>query len=244
MITETILNRFRKNIISEELHLPHGTKSAKLVCHVDLDGVTSGISMVHQLVKQGIPKERITIEFAQYGDEKKDKNFDDRFNGKKGQYVGVTDFAKLPKVKPFKIWNSLFDFKGDSKKLGALFVNAKGKYKDISQEEFNKKMISFYNIKTNKFTNGHLEKLLEALRAYECLKEYAKKNKNFKYPIPTPENIESFSFPLVNPQFVSDHHSNEDGALSGGKTGEIATGSPSEAEFFANKLINIYFAIA
>ena len=239
MITEGILNKFRNKIINEELHLPHGTKSAKVITHVDLDGVTSGITMVQQLIKQGIPKERITVEFAQYGDEDKDKNFKNKFKeNKKGQYVGVTDFAKLPKVKPFKIWNSLFDFKGDSKKLGALFVNAKGKYKDISQEDFNKKMISFYNIKTNKFTNGHLEKLLEALRAYECLKEYAKKNKNFKYPIPTPENIESFSFPLVNPQFVSDHHSNEDGALSGGKTGEIATGSPSEAEFFANKYAN------
>ena len=239
MITEGILTKFRNKIINEELHLPHGTKSAKVICHVDLDGVTSGITMVQQLIKQGIPKERITVEFAQYGDEEKDKNFKNRFTeSKKGQYVGVTDFAKLPKVKPFKIWNSLFEFKGDSKKLISLFVNNKRKYKDISQEEFNKKMISFYNIKSNKFTNGNLEKLLEALRAYESLKEYSNKNKNFKFPVPTLENIESFSFPLVNPQFVSDHHSNEGGALSGGKTGEIDTGSPSEAEFFANKYAN------
>ena len=173
MITEGILTKFRNKIINEELHLPHGTKSAKVICHVDLDGVTSGITMVQQLIKQGIPKERITVEFAQYGDEEKDKNFKNRFTeSKKGQYVGVTDFAKLPKVKPFKIWNSLFEFKGDSKKLISLFVNNKRKYKDISQEEFNKKMLSFYNIKSNKFTNGNLEKLLEALRAYESLKEY------------------------------------------------------------------------
>ena len=144
MITEGILTKFRNKIINEELHLPHGTKSAKVITHVDLDGVTSGITMVQQLIKQGIPKERITVEFAQYGDEDKDKNFKNKFKeNKKGQYVGVTDFAKLPKVKPFKIWNSLFDFKGDSKKLGALFVNAKGKYKDISQEDFNKKFEQF-----------------------------------------------------------------------------------------------------
>jgi hypothetical protein len=239
MITEGILTKFRNKVINEELHLPHGTKSAKIVCHTDLDGVTSGITMVQQLIKQGIPKERITVEFAEYSDEDNDKNFKNRFiEDKKGQYVGVTDFAKLPKAKPSKIWNSLFDFKGDSKKLVSLFINNKKKYKDISQEEFDKKMISFYGIKSNKFTNGNLKKLLEALKAYESLKEYAKKNKNFKYPIPTLENIESFSFPLVNPQFVSDHHSNDDGALSGGKTGEIATGSPSEAEFLANKYAN------
>ena len=236
MITETILDKFKSNILSESLHLPHGTKSAKVVCHVDLDGVASGITMVRQLIKQGIPKERITVEFAQYGDEDKDKTHINKFiESKKGQYVGVTDFAKLPKVKPFKIWNSLFDFKGDPKKLGALF---RGDYKNISQEEFNKKMLSFYSIKKNKFTESNLKKLLEALKAYSALKDYSKKNKNFTYPIPTTENIESFSFPLVSPQFVSDHHSNDDGALSGGKTGEIATGSPSEAEFFANKYAN------
>ena len=82
MLTENLLNNFNhvfaNRLISESLHLPHGTKSAKVVCHVDLDGVTSGISVVQQLVKQGIPKERITVEFAQYGDEDKDKNFDKR----------------------------------------------------------------------------------------------------------------------------------------------------------------------
>jgi hypothetical protein len=30
MITETILNKFRNNILNEDLHLPHGTKSAKV----------------------------------------------------------------------------------------------------------------------------------------------------------------------------------------------------------------------
>ena len=61
MITEGILTKFRNKIINEELHLPHGTKSAKVIAHVDLDGVTSGITMVQQLIKQGIPKERIKI---------------------------------------------------------------------------------------------------------------------------------------------------------------------------------------
>ena len=81
MLTEKTLNIFFKEVakqhdvlLSEGLHLPHGTKSAKVVTHTDLDGVTSGISMVQQLVKQGIPKERITIEFANYGDDDKEKD--------------------------------------------------------------------------------------------------------------------------------------------------------------------------
>ena len=75
MLTESTLNLFRKNtnIITEMLHLPHGTTNAKVICHVDLDGVCSGISMVQQLIKQGIKKERIQVEFAQYGDEDKQK---------------------------------------------------------------------------------------------------------------------------------------------------------------------------
>ena len=105
MLTENSLKKF--NILAEDLHLPHGTKSAKLVCHVDLDGVTSGITMVQQLVKQGIPKDRITVEFAQYGDEEHDKKFSNRFKGRKGEYIGVTDFAKLPTVTPWKTFLSL-----------------------------------------------------------------------------------------------------------------------------------------
>jgi len=47
MFTETILNKFKHNIfskevanqhdalLSESLHLQHGIKSAKVVCHVD-----------------------------------------------------------------------------------------------------------------------------------------------------------------------------------------------------------------
>lgn len=240
MITETIFNRFRKNIISEELQLPRGTKSAKIVCHADLDGVTSGITMVQHFIKLGIPKERITVEIAQYGDENTQKDaHTQKFRAdKKGQYVAVVDFAKFPKVTPFKIWNSLFEFKGDEKKLFSLF---RADYENISQEEFNKKMISFYNIKVNKFTEGTLKKLLEAFKAYTALKKYAEKNKKsdkFKFTPVSLETVKEYSYPLVNPDFVSDHHSNQQGALSGGKTGEIAVESPSEAENLAKRYVH------
>ena len=242
MLTEKTLNIFFKEVakqhdslLSEELHLPHGTKSAKVVTHTDLDGVTSGISMVQQLIKQGIPKERITIEFANYGDDDKEKDLHtEKFRqNKPGQYVGVTDFAKLPKVKPFKIWNTLFNFKGDSRALLNLLQRDWSSY---SQEKFDKEIIDTYKVPVGKFTSGNLKKLLEAFKAYNELKAYAAKNKKFTGFTPaTMQNMQELSFPIVNPQFLSDHHSNEQGALSGGKTGEIATGAKSEAEFFANK---------
>lgn len=246
MITENLLNNFDRifsnKIISESLHLPHGTTSAKVVCHVDLDGVTSGISMVQQLMKQGIPKERITVEFAQYGDEDKEKEaHTDKFKpSKKGQYVGVTDFAKLPKANLWKLWQSVYNFKG-SPQFFIMFIESPD-WRNTSREGFEKefKRMGGYNFQksggeNSKFFKGGMDKLYKAFMAYKALEDYSKKNKNFKFEKITLQNCKEYSIPLVNPDFVSDHHSNEQGALSGGKLGEIATGAKSEAEFFANK---------
>ena len=233
LLSEKILDKFKSNTLTEGqtvhgLHLPHGTKSAKIVCHVDLDGVCSGISMVNSLVSQGIPKERITVEFAQYGDEKKDKNFDDRFRPKNNsQFVGITDFAKLRKCKPFDNFNKLFNFKGDPVSFVRFF-----KSRDFSKvpfKEFERLLReNFKNIVENKFTDGTIRDL------YKDMKAYYEIGTNKPINVATIKDLE---YQAVKPQFVSDHHSNEDGSLSGGKTGEIATGSPSEAEFFANKYI-------
>lgn len=190
--------------------------------------------MVQQLMKQGIPKERITVEFAQYGDDSKEKDaYTDKFKSdRKGEYVGVTDYAKLPKVKPFKIFNTLLNFKGNPTALLKLLQQDWSGY---NQEKFNKFMLTNFNIQKNKFTDGSLKKLFDSFKAYNSLKEYAAKNKNFSFEPATINNIRDLSFSLVNPEFVSDHHSNEKNALSGGKGGEIAANSKSEAELFANK---------
>lgn len=225
MITESILKKFRSSIISESIHLPHGTRSAKIVCHTDLDGVVSGISMVSQLVKQGIPRNRITVEFAQYGDEEKQKDkFTDKFEGRKGEYVGVTDFAKFPKAKPFEIFNQLMGFKGDKKEF-VDFMKSRD-FSKMTSNEFSELFIEKFKPEQNKFTNGSIGKLFRALSAYYKLS---------KKPLLAVASIANLQYPLVEPQFVSDHHSNEQGALSGGKRGEIEVKSPSEAEFFANK---------
>ena len=155
MITESILKKFRSSIISESIHLPHGTRSAKIVCHTDLDGVGSGISMVSQLVKQGIPRNRITVEFAQYGDEEKQKDkFTDKFEGRKGEYVGVTDFAKFPKAKPFEIFNQLMGFKGDKKEF-VDFMKSRD-FSKMTSNEFSELFIEKFKPEQNKFTNGSI----------------------------------------------------------------------------------------
>lgn len=228
MLTESVLDNFK--IISENLHLPHGTKSAKLVCHVDLDGVTSGITMVHQLVKQGIPKERITIEFAQYGDEDKDKKHDLKFSGKKGEFIGVTDFAKLPMTSPWKIWFKLTSFKGSETALVNILHANYGSQKNL--EEAVKKQ---YSITQTKWTAGNFKELFEACKAYSKLENLYKHNKKVPFEEATVENIKTLKYPLVAPDFVADHHSNEQGALRGGQQGEIAVHSPSEVEALAKK---------
>lgn len=238
MLTEKSLNIFfkeianqRDKILSEDLHLPHGTKSAKVVTHTDLDGIVSGISMFQQLVKQGMPKERITVEFAQYGDEKDDKNFKDRFIGRKGEYVGVTDFAKLPKVKPFDTWNKLFSFKGDPNALINILCSQVPDFKTF-------KANLLKQVKKTQWTDGNIQEIYDAQKAYKSLKKLHEKNKNIVFEEANISNIRKLEFPLITPDFVSDHHNNDQGALSGGQRGEIAAKSPSEAEFFANKYSN------
>lgn len=227
MITEAILNKFKNNLILEDgvLPLPRGTKSAKLVCHVDLDGLISGITMVQQLQKQGIPKDRIKVEFAQYGDEDKERHkHTEKFIGRKNEFVGVTDFAKLPKAKPFEIFNKLFDFKG-SKEEFAKYMKSKD-FSKMSYQDFKKDFMSNFKFQKNNWTESNLRSLHEALASY-----YKLPNK----PEVTSATVENLKYQVVNPDFVSDHHSNEQGSLSAGKTGEIAVKSPSEAEFLASK---------
>lgn len=227
MLTESLIKKFRKNIINEELHLPHGTKSAKLVCHVDLDGLASGVSMVQSLIKQGIPKERITIEFAQYGDEKS-SDFNSRFEPKnKSQYVGVTDFAKLKKCKPFQIFNKLMNFKGDKAKFVSFFKSRD--FSKIKLAEFDKLVKSTFEIVPTKWTASNIKELYEALKAYYIIGDKAPKFDE--------SNIEKLEYQMTNPEFLSDHHSNSTNALSTGKRGEIEAQSRSETEFIANKYV-------
>ena len=248
IVTTNFLNKFKfTNLLKEEIHLPHGTKSAKVITHVDLDGVTSAISLVQQLQKQGIPKERIAIEFAQYGDEdKKGRKYVKMFQNKNNsQWVGVTDFAKLPKGSPWDLFNKIMAFKGNPNQL-IEFMNSRDFSKIANETDFLNVFKKNFNFKETKWTSGNIESLYDCCRAYSLLKAEKNKKGNFikdfdnDFKPITLSNYKDYKIKLVNPDFLSDHHSNDPNdkgntSLSKGKTGEIATGSPSEAEFFANK---------
>lgn len=223
MITENSLRLFTNKTINESLPLANETKNAKVVNHCDLDGLVSGISMVHQLIKQGIPKSRITVELAQYGDEEKEKEkFTEKFKGKNHQFVGTVDFAKLPRIKPYESFNSLMNFKGQYKKIA--FTNFIKNYKKCSYQEFKVLFTKTFNPTLNKFSEASFKKLYSVCEAYADLKDK-----------PDLSDIDNVSIPIVKPDFVSDHHNNDNGSLSGGKKGDIGHTSPSEAEYFANK---------
>ena len=100
ILSETLMNNFSNNILAEEGGIPlKGKTSAKVITHKDTDGLISGITMVHALEKRGIPRDRITIQFAQYGDD--DKSYEKFLSKNDSEYVSVTDFAKFPKVKVY-----------------------------------------------------------------------------------------------------------------------------------------------
>lgn len=232
MITEGIFSKFKNNILTEMIHLPHGIKSAKVVTHVDLDGAVSAISLINQLVKQGIPKERITLEFAQYGDDEKVKKLGkfeaDKFQAKnKHQFVGVTDYAKYPKEKPWDLFNRLMGFHGN-KVAFVKFMNSRDWSKIANKEDFKSILEKTFKVEQNKFTDKTVETLYRTLKAYS---EWGKKDEGEA----TVGNIEKMSIALAKPDFGSDHHSNEQGALSAAKRGDLAAESPSEAELFADK---------
>lgn len=232
MITESIISKFRDNILTEMIHLPHGIKSAKVVTHVDLDGAVSAISLINQLVKQGIPRERITLEFAQYGDDDKQKSLGkfeaDKFQPKnKHQFVGVTDYAKYPKEKPWEIFDKLMDYKGNKKDF-VDFMNSRDWNTVANKDDFKAVFDKKFNYQENKFTAKSIETLYRTLKAYSS---WGKEDEGKA----TILNIEKMSISLAKPDFGSDHHSNEQGTLSAAKRGDLAAESPSEAELFADK---------
>lgn len=74
--------------IKEKGKLP---KSIKLFHHVDLDGIVSAMVAYRQLVKQGMPPNRIELRPVQYGNQKPEF-----FNVKPGQKAVMVDYSELP----------------------------------------------------------------------------------------------------------------------------------------------------
>lgn len=226
ILTENLMNNFSFVLNEDHLNLKEKT-SAKVITHKDTDGLISGITMVHALVKQGIPRERITVKFAQYGDD--DKSYEKFLAKNKQEYVAVTDFAKFPKVKIYDVYQILFNWKKKPRDFIA-FVNSKD-FSKISYDEF-VKLLGVEVKEKDKLQAGNLKALYYGLVAYYKMDKETRPALDV-----STEQLRKIKIVTNRPNLVSDHHGNENGSLSGGDDGEIAIKSPSEASFAANKYL-------
>ena len=85
------------------IRLPKGTKSAKIITHQDMDGFVSGLLIYNQLIRQGVPADRINIKFVNYGD---NDLLDKATRKNKTQALLSCDFSAFPKVDMEASWNS------------------------------------------------------------------------------------------------------------------------------------------
>jgi hypothetical protein len=158
------MNNFSNNILAEEGGIPlKGKTSAKVITHKDTDGLISGITMVHALEKRGIPRDRITIQFAQYGDD--DKSYEKFLSKNDSEYVSVTDFAKFPKVKVYDVFQTLLGWPKDG--IYKFRTFAKKDFKSMKLDTFKKEFRDNYSPKENKFTDDSLTSLFYGMRTLQ-----------------------------------------------------------------------------
>ena len=94
MNIENVLDDLKKSINESGFRLKEKGKmpnSIKLFHHVDTDGIVSAMVAYRQLVKQGIPPNRIELRPVQYGDQKPEF-----FNVKPNQKSVMVDYSELP----------------------------------------------------------------------------------------------------------------------------------------------------
>ena len=229
ILSETLMNNFSNNILAEEGGIPlKGKTSAKVITHKDTDGLISGITMVHALEKRGIPRDRITIKFAQYGDD--DKSYEKFLSKNDSEYVSVTDFAKFPKVKVYDVFQTLLGWPKDG--IYKFRTFAKKDFKSMKLDTFKKEFRDNYSPKENKFTDDSLTSLFYGMRTLQDELKSGKSNLSG-----SSSDLRKLKMITAKPNTVEDHHDNSNGSLSGGDNGEIAIHSPSEASHLANKYI-------
>lgn len=204
------------------IRLPKGTKSAKIVTHQDMDGFVSGLLIYNQLIKQGVPADRINIKFVNYGD---NDLLDKATRKNKTQALLSCDFSAFPKVDMEASWNS---FARTYDKENNRYISPS---KNCSYQDFKSKYInSTPSFKT--ITNYLKERNPNAILFVKpkdstvriSVENFINGWKNYK----DSDNVE-----LTDMDYTSDHHSNEKGDLVAGKSGKIGAKFRSDAEHIA-----------
>ena len=205
------------------IRLPKGIKSAKICTHSDLDGFVSGLLLYNQLIRQGIPADRINIKFVQYGE---NENLDKATRKNKTQALLSSDFSAYPVINMEEKWNSFAksynkeENKTYSPKGNASFdafkpnLNKKPSFKTISDflKENNPNALLLIKPKDSSVRIA-FEDFMNAWKAYD--------------------GGDTSKVSLTDLDYTSDHHSNEKGDLVPGKSGKIGADYRSDAEHIA-----------
>ena len=204
------------------IKLPKGIKSAKIVSHSDLDGFVSALLLYHQLIRQGIPGDRINIKFTQYG---KDDILDKATRKNKTQALLSCDFSAFPKVDMENSWNG-FAKVYDKEKNKYVYPSGISSYEYFKKNYLNKKP-SFKTISSvlkSASPNALLFTMPKDSSVRKSLEDFIAGWKNYKG---------SDSVEMTDMDYTSDHHSNEKGDLVLGKSGSIDSKYRSDSEHIA-----------
>lgn len=93
---EKLLKEEKEYLTEGSIRMPKGTKSAKIFGHADMDGFFSMMLVYNQLIKQGIPKDRIRLDFVQYGFNAPE--LAKKLEVKPGEMTAVVDFGAIPET--------------------------------------------------------------------------------------------------------------------------------------------------
>ena len=246
ILTETLFRSFNKSnkiVITEEQiklnsnvmkQLKDGLDNAiknkrhiQILSHVDLDGMTSAIAIVQYLKRKGFSNDNITVTFGQYGD----KKLKIKETPTKNKAVVVSDFAKISTIKLWDELQFLSDFGFNKYKYKFVNLVNTQDFTKMSIDEFKKWLYDNFAVDAKRAKKPEEKFDKSAKDILECLKLYSKIKNRKENPIEkiTFKNLESYRLQDADPDYIVDHHNNEDNNLRGAKEGLLDIETPSNA---------------
>lgn len=209
------------------IRLPKETKSAKVLAHSDMDGFMSALLTVNQLERQGIPKNRIDVQWVQYGEsDLLDKSL------KKNRYQAVlsVDFSAFPIADLEYLYNTLSKSSGGIKEK---FVTEYSK----SFNKFKKEFLDTGKTPTAKDISDFIER--EVGPQADIIKNRSKVDEQLTLMMKALKKYKPgddiHKIKISELDYASDHHDDTKEDLTKGKSGSIGkTEYKSDTEHIAS----------
>lgn len=211
------------------IKLPKGSKSARVLAHSDMDGFMSALLTVNQLVRQGIPKERIDVKWVQYGD----YDLLDKAT-KKNRYQAMlsVDFSAFPTVDLERSFSALTKKTGGYKeKFVTDYSGSKGTFpafmKAFRNEYSSKISAEQFKQWVSKNISSEVDVIKNPRKVYSELSSFIKALNNVG-------DGDTSKVKITDLDYASDHHDNTKDDLTPGKAGKIGkTEFKSDTEHLA-----------